>query len=236
MGSDDAGDIDHDTPTSTAERLSKLTAGTTLHISDLSDTLGGYSAALVDDQSRLLWIDIPIRRDGMLTLSVGQLVSVRFDRPGDAVYLFDTVVAETRDDDRSPYGLARPVTIDRRKHRADVRLALVLEATFRTAGNESADPHPAKVVDLSAGGIGLITDSELQIDDALEVEVDLPGPDRVVPVSATVSIRSTSLYGRTPSGAVLHQYGLEFVDVNESMRDQVLAAVIWNLTQNPAVL
>lgn len=218
------------------DRLAKLTPGSSIRVSDLSDALGGYWSSVVDASGQFINIEIPIRRDGMLSLSVGQLVSVRFDRPGDAVYLFDTVVAEVRDDERAPYALARPVVIDQRPHRADVRLALVLEAEYQLTDEGRDEVHFAKVVDLSAGGIGLITDREHEIGDELHVKVRLPGPDDVLDVESTVTIRSRTIYGRTPSGAVLNLYGLQFTDVSNQVRDRILATVIWNLTQNPAVL
>ena len=218
------------------ELLTHLQIGSVLRVSDLSDVLGGYSATITDDADHMLWVDIPIRRDGMLTLAVGQLVSVRFDRPGDAVYLFDTVVTVARSDDTTPYALARPVTIDRRPHRADVRLALVLDATYELPHDPDAGVQHAKVVDLSAGGLGLITSSGLSVDDALTVRVELPGPGTTMEFESSVVIRTQSVYGRTPAGAVLRQYGLEFVDVSDQIREQILAMVIWNLTQNPAVL
>jgi len=227
---------DHDEATGPGDRLSQLTVGSSIRVSDLSDALGGYSATITSDTGQLLWIDIPIRRDGMLTLSVGQLVSVRFDRPGDAVYLFDTVVAEVRADDESPYALARPVTIDRRRHRSDVRLALVLDAEYQMPGDPEAQAQRAKVIDLSAGGLGLITQGDHEVGAALVVSVVLPGPGEAHRFESSVVIRTRSLYGRSPGGAVLRQYGLEFVDVSDQIRDRILALVIWNLTQNPAVL
>ena len=227
---------DHDEATGPTDRMSHLTVGSSIRVSDLSDALGGYSATITADTGQLLWTDIPIRRDGMLTLSVGQLVSVRFDRPGDAVYLFDTVVAEVRADDDSPYAFARPVTVDRRRHRSDVRLALVLDAEYQVPGHPDAAPQHAKVVDLSAGGLGLITKGDHEIGAALVVRVALPGPGEALHFESSVVIRTRSLYGRAPGGSAFRQYGLEFVDVSDQIRDKILALVIWNLTQNPAVL
>ena len=151
-----------------------LEPGLSLRISDLTDTLGGYASNVVEIDEHTIWIDLPIRRDGMLNLSTGQLVSVRFDRPDDAVYLFDSVVSSVRDDDRAPFGVAMPVTINRRQHRSDARLALVLDATFQVPGDS---PQSGKVVDLSAGGLGLICEHELALASDLTITCTLPGPD-----------------------------------------------------------
>ena len=220
-------------PVETAARQRYIERGLPLRISDLTDTLGGYACNVVEVDGRTIWIDLPIRRDGMLSLTRGQLVSVRFDRPDDAVYLFDSVVSDERDDDHAPFGIAMPVTINRRAHRGDARLALVLDATFDAEGIEDAD---AKVVDLSAGGLGLICEYELATGAEVLVRCDLPGPGASVHIEHPAAVQTASLYGRTPGGVTLHQYGLRFVAPDEDLREQILSAVIWNLTRNPAVL
>lgn len=217
----------------THSRQRYLEPGLPLRISDLTDTLGGYASSVAEIEGRLIWISLPIRRDGLLDLSVGQLVSVRFDRPGDAVYLFDSVVADVRDDDRAPFGIAMPVTIDRRPHRADARLALVLDASFDAAAGSQLT---GKVVDLSAGGLGLICDTTLHPGETLVVRCDLPGPGGTLSLERKVEVCSACLYGRTPAGRTLHQYGLKFLDVDDEVRERILTSVIWNLTQNPEVL
>jgi c-di-GMP-binding flagellar brake protein YcgR len=217
----------------TAARQRYIGPGLALRISDLTDTLGGYAANVVEVDGRTIWVDLPIRRDGMLSLTPGQLVSVRFERPGDAVYLFDSVVSDERDDDRAPFGIAMPVTINRRAQRADTRLALVLDATFDADGLAAAE---AKVVDLSAGGLGLICEHELALGDELTVRCELPGPSEPVRIEQRATVQTTSLYGRTPGGVTLHQYGLRFLDADDAVREQVITAVIWNLTRNPSVL
>ncbi len=226
-------DIDDATDRSdTAARLRYLEPGLALRISDLRDALGGYACSVVEVEGRLIWIDLPIRRDGLLDLSLGELVSVRFDRTDDAVYTFDSVVADVREDDRAPFGLAMPVHVDRRPHRADARLALVLDAAYRADGVAGE----GKVVDLSAGGLGLICGDEFELGTTVTVTCDVPGPDGEVVVEETVEVMGASMYGRTPAGTTLHQYGLRFVADDDERRERILAAVIWNLTRNPTVL
>ena len=228
--------LEVDEPHLRAETVSRqryIAPGLQLRISDLTDSLGGYAATVAQVDNRTIWIDLPIRRDGMLSLTTGQLVSVRFDRPDDAVYLFDSVVAEERDDDHAPFGIAMPVTINRRTHRSDTRLALVLDASFDTADSTGED---AKVVDLSAGGLGLICAHELETGESVTVRCTLPGPDVSLALELDATVQTTSLYGRTPGGQMLSKYGLRFVEPDESLREQIMSAVIWNLTRNPAVL
>jgi len=227
-------DIDDSTDGgATAARLRYLAPGVPLRLAALGDRLGGYASTVVEVDAGAIWIDLPIRRDGMLHLEAGQLVAVRFDRPGDAAYLFDTVVAEVRDDDRAPFGLAPPVTIDRRAHRAAARLPLVLDAHVEVAGGPSG---LAKVVDLSAGGLGLICEEQLDEGATLVVRCALPGPDGDVPIEQRAVVRTVSMYGRTPGGTTLHHYGVAFDGGDDELREQILSSVIWNLTQNPSVL
>lgn len=227
----DAGTETNAGGSATTSRLRYLEPGLALSVSDLTDTLGGYTCHLTEVDGRTLWIDLPIRRDGMLSLSPGQLVTARFDRPGDAVYFFDSVVSDRREDDASPFGLAMPVTVNRRPRRSDTRLALVLDATFSTGDD---DAITAKVVDLSAGGVGLICADELEPGQELRVRCELPGPAGSVPVVQRATVQTVSLYGRTPGGAMLRQHGLRFVDVDDQMRERILDSIIWNLTDNPA--
>lgn len=228
--------LEVDEPTGRTETTSRqryLEPGLSLRISDLTDTLGGYACNVVEVDDHTIWIDLPIRRDGMLNLSTGQLVSLRFDRPDDAVYLFDSVVASMRDDDQAPFGIAMPVTINRRQHRADARLSLVLDSHFAVAGGRE---RTGKVVDLSAGGLGLICEDELTLGTALTVRCTLPGPEEQLAIEEPTVVRTASIYGRTPGGTTLFQYGLKFTDPTPELREQVLASVIWNLTRNPTVL
>lgn len=217
----------------TAARLRYLTQGVALRLSALGDSLGGYACTVVEADGHTVWIDLPIRRDGMLHLEPGQLVSVRFDRPTDAVYFFDTVISEVHRDDRAPFGLAAPVTIGRRPHRNDTRVPLVLDAHFEV---DSGVSGVGKVVDLSAGGVGLICEEELPGDAVLTVRCALPGPDGDVPIEQRAEVRTVAMYGRTPGGTTLHHYGVEFTEGGDELREQILTSVIWNLTHNPSVL
>ena len=218
----------------TAARLRYLVEGVPLRLAALGDSLGGYACTVVEADGHTVWIDLPIRRDGMLHLEVGQLVSVRFDRPNDAVYSFDTVVSDIRNDDRAPFGLAAPVTIGRRPHRNDARVPLVLDAHFEVDGGPSG---LAKVVDLSAGGVGLICEEEL----ARGLRASPCGAPCPVP---TATCRSSSgpwcarsrCTGARRAAPTLHHYGVAFVDGSDDVREQILTSVIWNLTHNPAVL
>lgn len=227
-------DIDEATDNNaTAVRLRYLTPGLRLRISVLGDPIGGYACSVVEADGDTILIDLPIRRDGMLHLEPGQLVSVRFDRPDDAAYLFDTVVADVRHDDRAPFGLAVPVTIDRRPHRSDARVPLVLDASYEVDGRRR---ESAKVVDLSASGLGVICESELAEGTRLTVAFALPGPEGDVEIEQPVAIRTVTMYGRTPGGSTLHRYGVELVEADDELRERILSAVIWNLTHNPSVL
>lgn len=217
----------------TTARQRYLTPGVSLRISDLTDVLGGYATSVVEVDDRQIWVSLPIRRDGMLNLETGQLVSVRFDRPGDAVYLFDTVVADVRYDDAAPFALAMPVSIDRRRHRSDARLSLVLDARYDLGEERDLE---AKVVDLSAGGLGLICERELREGDELTVRCTLPCPGPDLRIENAAVIRTCAVYGRTPGGRTLFQYGLRFLDADEDLRERIIASVIWNLTRNPEVL
>lgn len=227
-------DIDETTDHSaTAVRLRYLEPGMPLRLSVLGDALGGFACCIAEADGHTIWVDLPIRRDTMLDLEVGQLVSVRFDRPGDAVYLFDTVVTGVREDDRAPFGLAVPVTIDRRAHRNDARVPLVLDAELRF---DDGTTGTGKVVDLSAGGLALICHEELAEGTELTVRSSLPGPSGDVSIEERVVIRTVWMYGRTPAGATLHRYGVAFCEDDVELREQVLTSVIWNLTHNPTVL
>ncbi|MFP5321907.1 MAG: flagellar brake protein [Acidimicrobiia bacterium] len=215
----------------TAARLRYLRPGTSLRLTPLGDPIGGYAASVVEVDDGAIWIDQPIRRDGMLQLEPGEMLAVRFERPDDAVYVFDTVVAEFRRDDRAPFGLGLPVTVDRRAQRGDARLPLVLPASLRTDGVEGE----AKLVDLSAGGVGVVFERELAEGTEVTVTFDLPGPEGDTAIERRAVVRTVAMYGRTPGGATLHHYGLAFVDADDELREQILASVIWNLTRNPHV-
>lgn len=220
----------------TATRLRYITEGLSMRISDMTDALGGYVCNVVEVEGRMIWIDLPLRRDGMLDLTPGQLVSVRFDRAEDAVYTFDSVVADVRDDDHAPFGLAMPVTVNRRAHRTDLRIAMVLDASYDVDLDEGPQSLPGKVVDLSAGGLGLICAEQLPEGAEVVVHCEVPGPRGPLLIDQPVEVCSSQLYGRTPGGTTLHQYGMRFTEATDALREEILTSVIWNLTQNPTAL
>ena len=211
-----------------------IVPGLEIRVTNLTDALGGYTTEVADTDASGISIGMPLRRDGMLNLVVGELVSVRFDRDGDAAYLCDTVVSEVREDDRAPYLLAWPVSIDRRPHRVDVRLALVLDSTY--CHRDEPTWRTGKIVDLSASGMALITEEELNEPIHLVVRATLPHPEKPVHLEQPAEVRTKAMYGRTPGGTVLWRYGLQLVEVDDALRDEILGAVVWNLTRNPAVL
>lgn len=222
-------------PTVIELRRKYLAPGLDIRVTNITDALGGYTARVVEGGD-LCWITVPLRRDGLLNLTIGELVSIRFDRDGDAAYLFDTVVSQIRDDDVAPYGVAWPVSIDRRAHRVDVRLALVLDAEYQHLDDDDRSPHVAKIVDLSASGLALICDEELHEPTHVRVRATLPHPDRPVALDQPAEVRTKVMYGRTPNGSVLWRYGLQLGEVDDTLREEILASVVWNLTRNPAVL
>jgi hypothetical protein len=114
----------------------------------------------------------------------------------------------------------------------DVRLALVLDATY----DNGMVAHDGKVVDLSAGGLGLITDQDLHEGDHVTIHLELPRPGTPLHLDGPAEVRTRVAYGRTPGGQLLFRYGMQLVDLDENIREDILQSVIWNLTQNPAVL
>jgi hypothetical protein len=212
-----------------------LAAGRELQVAERHDSLGGYRCAVVDADDHGLAIGLPLRRDGLLDVPPGAQLAVRFDEPGDGAYIFHTVVIDVRPDDGSPYTLAWPQEVERRPHRASARVAMVLDAAYGVGNGGTAPDRPCRVVDLSAHGVGLITDTDLAVGQPVTVHCDLPHPDGPFDLTAVGVVRCRFVHGRTPGGRILHHAGVELTDLDETQQNKVLASVIWNLTGNPIV-
>src|SRR3546814_11291914 len=48
------------------------------------------------------------------------------------------------------------------------------------------------------------------------------GPDGDVPIEQRATVRTVSMYGRTPGGTTLHHYGVEFTGGGDELREQIL--------------
>ncbi|MEW5762014.1 MAG: flagellar brake protein [Bacillota bacterium] len=180
-----------------------------------------YPALVQDVGEHNFCINMPYRQGVPLILVPGERVDVRLVEK-DATYFFTATVLGRRRDRIPLYVLSLPVDVRRVQRRRFVRLETLLDVWYAPAPEGDAAPAfvRARAVDLSAGGMCLVTKQPLEVGAPLllrfhldlgEREAEIVTPGRVV--RRVVGPEDDLWQGG-------YRYGIEFVGL--PMREQDL--------------
>src|SRR5260370_1967420 len=130
----------------------------------------------VDPATGRLIVIWPTEQLRLFRIGPGQAVVVEFTRPGDALYRLEALV-ESATTEEPPRVVLRPVDAWQRVQRRDaVRNPVDIrpnQAVRILDGGES-QPFSALIVDLSTGGMRMVTTTELEMFDQLEMLFETP--------------------------------------------------------------
>ncbi len=165
-------------------------------------------------------------------LVTGTRVEARFARPQDASYRFTTRVVATRlTGGEHRLVVSWPSTVDRLQARGNVRVALTLAMSLvpagpRRLGDGGSSWVHGTVVDLSAGGVGVVTGERLRVGQPVLIRLDVPGrhADVHVDTRGTVVRRLP-----VPSRNELYHYGIEMLDLPPRVEQDLVQAVFHHL-------
>lgn len=122
------------------------------------------------DPGDLLTIELP-RTDGRSTQSVLACVVHVSPMPGGHWSLGCNFSCELTDDDLAAFGARRQRTAAQDDQRAWQRFACDLRATCQTVVERERDPWPVQVLNISANGIGLLSNVSIPTGGLLSVEM-----------------------------------------------------------------
>ncbi|MEW6572630.1 MAG: flagellar brake domain-containing protein [Bacillota bacterium] len=189
-----------------------------------------YVSSVEDITSEEVFISVPYRRQIPLMLSRGDRVRVEFSGDNEC-FAFVTAVTGRREEGILLYSLAFPDEIERIQRRRDVRLAVMLDVAYALApeGDAAAVFKEAKALDLSAGGIRLVTDQDYPPGTFLLVKFRLPmRNDFFETVTKAEVIRTEPVVLEKKR---LHHLGLKFIDMPQAHKDKIFSYIFWKMME-----
>lgn len=189
-----------------------------------------YASSVEDITSEEVFISVPYRRQIPLMLSRGDRVKVQFSGDNEC-FSFVTAVTGRREEGILLYSIAFPDEIRRIQRRRDVRLAVLLDVAYAPApiGDEAAVFKEAKALDLSAGGIRLVTEHEYPPGASLLVKFRLPMRNDFFETVSKAEVMRTEAV--VLDKKKLYHLGLKFVDLPQSHKDKIFSYIFWKMME-----
>ncbi len=186
----------------------------------------GYPSRIEDIHEDAIVVSMPMRRLALVALPVDTVVSAYFHR-GSARYYFRAVVG-ARSESPFPVLYLRDVgdmqKDERRSHvRVDACVELVDMVIVDSDVTDEPDKRPTLVVNISAGGLGLVCRRPIPPGTIVQVAVDLPrGFGRIEAEAEAVRCIEIDL-----AGIKKWRVGVAFRDMPDDQRDRVIGFVLY---------
>jgi hypothetical protein len=149
---------------------------------------------------------------------VGQVLTIRYVRPGEAKYVGTTSVWSI-DEEHAIVVLTAPKTTGRRQDRHFVRVthSVRVQVTVLDGDGAAVWSGTTRAKDVSAGGLCLGLPAELTVGTRLRCRFDVPSRTGPVTVETEAQVvRNCD-----------HTYGVEFLALGAALERQLVAAVSW---------
>jgi c-di-GMP-binding flagellar brake protein YcgR len=179
---------------------------------------GTYSSFIYDiDDAYNIHISIPTNENGLkAVVREGDKVEVSFvDRRGFRVGFTSKIKEVLNNGGQVIYKLSRPESLARVELRENFRVPVLIETSFYVFKKGKIEKAKGTILDISAGGVKLSTDIDLEIRDRLFLEFDL-GSTRLDEIEAEVIRKAI-----TGEEGVKH-YGLHFTDLSKEQEDLII--------------
>lgn len=164
-----------------------------------------------------LQISVPMYKGSILPVALGTHLIIFLIYRGDA-YTFNTVVSGRLRDPIPLLSIKKPDLIQKIQRRFWVRMPVTLPVAFTidNSGGE-AEEGSGQSVDLSGGGLLLLTDRDLQPGQNLNLAFELPG-------SGLISCKSRVLriFHDEHTSKNFIKAAMEFFELSERSRDQIV--------------
>lgn len=165
-----------------------------------------------------LYISVPMYRGSILPLRVGQKIRISFTYK-EVTYAFNSIVVSRKWNRVPLLEIKKPDSLIKIQRRGYMRLQIAVDVRFRVAG-EKVDFCEGVTVDVSGGGILLLTPSPIEANQMLEVELHLPGKEPLFCKARVLRLLEKGL----KEGKV-NKAALEFNDIAEGKRDKIISFI-----------
>lgn len=187
-----------------------------------------YVSSVEDITADAVFIAVPYRQQMPLVLSPGDRVKVQLPGTGEC-FSFTTTVTGRREEGVLLYSLAFPEEIKRIQRRRDVRLPVLLNVFYAEVPEGDASPvfKETKALDLSAGGLRLVTEEAYPPGTQLIVKFRLPVRNNFIEtVTRARVIRQEPVVFEKRR---LYHLGIEFLDLPQSQKDKIFSYIFWKM-------
>ncbi|HZK42813.1 MAG TPA: flagellar brake domain-containing protein [Syntrophomonadaceae bacterium] len=173
-----------------------------------------YLSSRVEGKTNeFLYLAIPIRRGELIPLRKGSEIKVVFTHEKNT-YSFTTLIMERQREPIPVLKVHKPENLVRIQRRSYVRLLLNLEATFSVLPDQTE--HKGTTLDVSGGGVLLITKTELEKGQILDFRLDIPENDPIYCKAEVIRVLDIAKTSFEDS-----KVAIKFLDIHEAKRDQI---------------
>ncbi len=193
-------------------------------VAEENDIPQEYLSRIEDVLDSTVVVSMPMRHRNLVAPRKDSTVSAFFNLDG-ARYSFRAVVRGQMDTPLPVLFLADVRDVRRLERRSFARVGVILEPLRMAAeGDEEASKHAKRVfvVDLSAGGLGLISRRPLKVGGLVDILLDLPRGSGKLEARASVAWCTPLEREGVPKWKV----GVSFCDMTSKDRDRITAFVL----------
>ncbi len=178
---------------------------------------GTYSSFIYDMDDEYIYILMPTNQRGLkAVIREGEKISVSFvTARGYRIGFHAPVVERITRGSKTLYKLSKPREVVKVELRENFRVEALVEAEFFYFKDGKIQTGKGTIIDISAGGVKLSCDVELQIGDRLFLKFSLSG-NLLEQVEAEVVRRAI-----TGDKDIKH-YGLRFVDLDKEKEEKII--------------
>ncbi|ABR31281.1 pilus assembly protein PilZ [Thermosipho melanesiensis] len=191
-----------------------------IEITMLKELEGTYKTSIsdIDFKKNLIFLSIPTYKGHFIPIPKGTRMNVKFfDRS--SMYTFSTIsLGVIKKDNLYMIPVPAPEYVNKTERRRFKRIPLFLFGTFKLSPKTNAEAIQFMTKDFSAGGIKIVTDAILHLDDIIYINLKLDENLQLENQKSKI-IRADQ---KTEEG---FQYGVEFLDVPTNLENKLVRFV-----------
>ena len=174
-----------------------------------------YNCSIQGIAENELLINIPVKDGEFLILDNGERLDVKYCSEAGRYYEFEVkIIGREKSDNIPMYKLSLPIDVRRIQRRNYVRVPVLKTVKYKLEEEESW--CEATTLDISGGGMKIKARRKFKLNDKLVVKIETSS--RVV--ETEVQIKRCEKVNTNE-----YIYGLEFTDINENRRDNIIKDV-----------